>query len=171
MEKEEIGTKATRADIITTLLDRGYVAGEALVPTELGFSLVEAMLEHCPQIVSTRLTHDIETQLERVGSQGDLGGDFLEGMLSTLLAQVGEVRLHETEIASRMRGSISEESVLAKTILGGCPMCKEGKLRVVRSHKSGKRFVGCTNYSMGCRASAPLPQRGAIKTTSKPCGS
>jgi DNA topoisomerase-1 len=170
MEKEEIGTKATRADIISTLLDRGYVVGEALVPTELGFSLVEAMREHCPQIISTRLTRDIEEQLERVESSGDLGGDLFEETLTTLLAQIGEVRLHEGEIANGMRGSISE-SVLAQTILGVCPMCKVGKLRVVRSYKSGKRFVGCTNYSKGCGASAPLPQRGAIKTTSKPCGS
>ncbi|MGH9919642.1 MAG: DNA topoisomerase I, partial [Nitrososphaerales archaeon] len=56
MEKEEIGTKATRADTISTLLDRGYVAGESLVPTELGFALIETMREHCPQIISTRLT-------------------------------------------------------------------------------------------------------------------
>ena len=170
MESEEIGTKATRADIVTTLLDRGYVTGESLVPTELGFSLVEAMREHCPQIISTRLTRDIEARLERVESQGDLGGDFLEEILSTLLVRIGEVRLHEGEIAGRMRGDVSE-SVLARPILGGCPVCKVGKLRVIRSYKSGKRFVGCTNYSTGCRASAPLPQRGAIKTTSKPCGS
>ncbi len=58
-----------------------------------------------------------------------------------------------------------------RTVLGGCPMCKEGKLWVVRSRKSGKRFVGCTNYAKGCRASAPLPQRGTIKAALKPCGS
>jgi DNA topoisomerase-1 len=170
MESEEIGTKATRADIIATLFDRGYVAGEALVPTELGLSLVEAMREHCPQIISTRLTRDVETQLKRVERSGDQGGDLFEEMLTTLLAQIGEVRLHEAEIANGMRESFSE-SVLAQTILGVCPVCKVGKLRVVRSSKSGKRFVGCTNYSKGCRASAPLPQRGAIKTTSKRCGS
>jgi DNA topoisomerase-1 len=128
------------------------------------------MREHCPQIISTRLTRDIETQLKRVERSGDLGDALFEEMLTTLLVQIGEVRLHEGEIANAMRGSVSE-SVLAQTILGVCPVCKVGKLRVVRSSKSGKRFVGCTNYSKGCRASAPLPQRGAIKTTSKPCGS
>jgi DNA topoisomerase I len=170
MEREGIGTKATRADIITTLLLRGYVAGESLVPTELGFSLIEAMREHCPQIISTRLTRDIEAQLERIEGSGDLGGDFFEEMLSTLLTQIGEVRRHEDEIAGRMRGSASE-SALARMVLGDCPVCKEGKLRVIRSYKSGKRFVGCTNYGKGCRASAPLPQKGVIRPSSKPCGS
>jgi len=170
MEREGIGTKATRADIISTLLGRGYVTGETLVPTELGFVLIEAMREYCPQIISTRLTRDIETQLERVETTGDMGWEFFEGTLSSLLAQVGEVRLHESEIASKMLGSGSE-GAFGRTILGGCPTCKEGKLWVVRSRKSGKRFVGCTNYPKGCRASAPLPQRGTIRTTMKPCAS
>ena len=170
MEREEIGTKATRADTISTLLDRGYVAGETLVPTELGFALIEAMREHCPQIISTRLTREIEAQLERVEASGESGREFFERTLSSLLTQLGEVRLHEGEIAGRMRGSVSETS-FGRTVLGGCPVCKEGKLWVVRSRKSGKRFVGCTNYAKGCRASAPLPQRGTIKAASKPCGS
>jgi DNA topoisomerase I len=170
MEKEEIGTKATRADIISTLLLRGYVTGETLVPTELGLSLIEAMREHCPQIISTRLTRDIEHQLERIETSGDLGGDFFEETLSTLLIQIGELRRYDDEIASRMRGSVSENAI-ARTILGDCPACKEGKLRIIRSHKSGKRFVGCTNYSKGCRMSAPLPQKGTISVASKPCGS
>jgi DNA topoisomerase I len=170
MEREEIGTKATRADIISTLLDRGYVAGETLVPTELGFALIEAMRKHCPQIISTSLTREVEAQLERIEGSGESGRGFFERTLMALLTQVGEVRLHEAEIASRMRSSVSE-GTLGKTVLGGCPVCREGKLWVVRSRKSGKRFVGCTNYSKGCRASAPLPQRGTIKVASKPCGS
>lgn len=170
MEREEIGTKATRADLISTLLLRGYVAGQTLAPTELGFSLIEAMREYCPQIISTRLTRDIESQLEKIESSGDLDGDFFEGMLSDLLAQIRTVRQHEVEIAGRMRGSVSE-NLGARTVLGDCPVCKEGKLTVIRSRKSGKRFVGCTSYAKGCRASAPLPQRGAIRATSKPCRS
>jgi DNA topoisomerase-1 len=170
MGREEIGTKATRADIISTLLDRGYVSGDTLIPTELGFALVETMLEHCPQIISTYLTRDIETHLERVEGQGDLGREFFEKMLSSLLMQIGEVRLHEGEIRFRMGASVSE-GALRRMVLGGCPMCEEGKLCVVRSHKSGKRFVGCTNYPKGCRASAPLPQRGAIRVAPKPCAS
>ena len=170
MEREGVGTKATRADIISTLIARGYVSGETLVPTDLGFALIQAMLDHCPQIVSTSLTRDVETQLERIEGSGETGADFFEQMLSTLMTQLGEMRLHEGEIAGSMRGAVSEKA-RAQTTLGNCPVCKEGKLVVIRSRKSGKRFVGCTNYPKGCRASAPLPQRGTIKPTSKPCSS
>jgi DNA topoisomerase I len=167
MEKEGIGTNATRAGIISTLLDRHYVAGESLVPTELGLALIEAMRRHCPQIISTSLTRDIEAHLERIEGSPDLSWEFYEETLSSLLRQLGQVRSHEDEIGSKMRVSVSD----GRMILGRCPMCKKGELWVVRSRKSGKRFVGCTNYSGGCTASAPLPQRGGIKVASKPCSS
>jgi DNA topoisomerase-1 len=170
MESEGIGTKATRADTMSTLLVRGYVAGTTLVPTELGFALIDAMRDHCPQIISTRLTRDVEAHLERVENSGEMGWEFFEVTLSSLLTQIGEVRLHEREISNGMLGS-GPEGAPGQMVLGRCPVCKEGKLWVVRSRKSGKRFVGCTNYPKGCTASAPLPQRGAIKTTAKPCTS
>jgi DNA topoisomerase I len=169
MGMEEIGTKATRADIISTLLHRGYVSGESLVPTELGFSLVETLREHCPQIISTRMTREIERQLELIENSGGDGSEFFEEVLSSLLKQVEGLKSHENEIAGRLRSSVAE-SAIAQTVLGNCPMCKEGKLRMIRSYKTGKRFVGCTNYPRGCSASAPLPQRGSLKPTQKPCG-
>jgi len=57
----------------------------------------------------------------------------------------------------------------ASNVLGPCPVCKSGQLRMIRSKKTKKRFVGCSNYFSGCRASAPLPQRGTIRTTPKAC--
>ena len=168
MEREEIGTKATCAETISTLLHRGYVAGESLTPTDLGFSLVETMREHCPQIISTRLTREIEKQLELIES-GGAGSDFFEEVLSSLLGQVESLKSHEQEIAGKLRTSVVE-SAISETILGTCPMCKDGKLRIVRARKTGKRFVGCTNYPKGCLASAPLPQRGALRPFQKSCG-
>lgn len=168
MEREGIGTKATRADTISTLLERGYVRGDDLVPTEFGLAIVEAMKEHCPQIISTDLTREIEAKLEGVESSGGSGLELFEQTLASLLAQIGELKSHEGEIAVRMRGSISGGAP-GMTLLGGCPVCHEGNLWIVHSRKSGKRFVGCTNYSKGCAASAPLPQRGSIRAAPKPC--
>ena len=50
-----------------------------------------------------------------------------------------------------------------------CPECHIGKLMVIRSRKTKKRFIGCSNYYNGCRASSPLIQRGMICTTKIPC--
>lgn len=50
-----------------------------------------------------------------------------------------------------------------------CPSCKVGKLMVIRSRKTRKRFMGCSNYYNGCRASSPLLQKAMLYATKKPC--
>ena len=50
-----------------------------------------------------------------------------------------------------------------------CPQCHIGKLMVIRSRITKKRFIGCSNYYNGCRASSPLIQRGMLCATKIPC--
>lgn len=50
-----------------------------------------------------------------------------------------------------------------------CPQCRVGRLMVVRSRSTGKRFVGCSNYLNGCTASSPLLQRARLRVTKKAC--
>ncbi len=50
-----------------------------------------------------------------------------------------------------------------------CPECKIGQLVVIRSPKTKKRFIGCSNYHNGCHASSPLLQKAMLKVTKVPC--
>lgn len=50
-----------------------------------------------------------------------------------------------------------------------CPSCKVGKLMVIRSRTTKKRFMGCSNYYNGCRASSPLLQKAMLCVTKVPC--
>ncbi len=50
-----------------------------------------------------------------------------------------------------------------------CPECRLGKLMVIRSNKTKKRFLGCSNYYNGCKASAPLLQKAKLRATKIPC--
>lgn len=52
-------------------------------------------------------------------------------------------------------------------IVGVCPECG-GNLRVIYSRKTGKRFVGCSNYPK-CRRSYPLPQKGNLVFLEEKC--
>jgi len=168
MEREGIGTKATRAEIISTLLTRGYVKGEKLVATDLGIAVIESMQEHCPQIISTKLTRETEKDLEAI-EMGELDGrETIERAIGLLSQQIEALRKSAGVVGGEIHRAAVVDVVEQKT-LGVCPVCKEGKLVVIRSRKTGKRFVGCTNYSKGCRASAPLPQRGTVRPAAKPC--
>ncbi|MFA5365753.1 MAG: DNA topoisomerase, partial [Candidatus Bathyarchaeia archaeon] len=54
--------------------------------------------------------------------------------------------------------------------IGACPTCQDGKLVIIHSKKTKKRFVGCTNYFNGtCKTAFPLPQRGLVKPSGKAC--
>jgi putative DNA topoisomerase len=50
-----------------------------------------------------------------------------------------------------------------------CPSCKIGKLMIIRSKRTKKRFIGCSNYYNGCRASSPLLQKAMLGATRIPC--
>jgi len=168
MEREGIGTKTTRADVIATLVGRGYVSGERMEVTDLGFSVVETMARYAPSIMSMQLTREIEERLEAVESGGGGEADLLRDTVRSIAGQITELSAHE-EVIGREIDLALTATVAKSFVLGKCPVCKTGDLRVIRSKATKKRFVGCSNYSSGCRASAPLPQKGAIRTTPKPC--
>jgi len=50
-----------------------------------------------------------------------------------------------------------------------CPQCKLGQLMVIRSRATRKRFIGCSNYYGGCKASSPLLQKAKLRAIKKPC--
>lgn len=56
-----------------------------------------------------------------------------------------------------------------KNGLVACPQCGIGKLLVIRSQRTRKRFMGCSNYYNGCKASSPLLQKAFLKVTKLPC--
>ena len=50
-----------------------------------------------------------------------------------------------------------------------CPECKLGELMVIRSRTTRKRFIGCSNFYGGCKASSPLLQKARLRATKLPC--
>ncbi|HEU4606300.1 MAG TPA: DNA topoisomerase I [Nitrososphaera sp.] len=170
MEQEQIGTKATRADIIATLFKRSYIASGrgGIEATDLGFAVIDSMRAFVPAIVSTGLTRSMEEQLELV-EQGSADSVFvIEQAVDKLIESLATFMEKEADIGTRIGDAASADSTKAAT-LGPCPVCKKGQLRMIKSYRTKKRFVGCSNYSTGCRATAPLPQKGLIRTGGKAC--
>jgi DNA topoisomerase-1 len=171
MEERGLGTKATRADIIQKLFDRGYVYGNPPVPSETGIALYEAFKNFVPAMATPEMTAQLEAEMDRIAA-----GEMTKGSV------VGESRelLHKTW--TEIDGSRED---LAKVIwkgmdedriLGPCKVCEEAgrkkddgsshMLRIIRAKKSGKRFVGCSGWTLddpkSCDQTFPLPQRGDV---------
>jgi len=171
MEEVEIGTKATRADIIETLYSRRYITEERIVVTELGFDIIDILRKHCPGVISVKLTRDLEEKMERIQSNSEKREDTLVEAVGRLKPLLEEFKEREETIGEALSNAI-KRARMQERVIGNCPNCGTGKLMILYSRKTKKRFIGCTNYFEGiCRTSFPLPQRGIAKPMGKNCGS
>jgi len=169
MEETGIGTKATRADTIQTLYDRGYVKDERMTVTGLGFEVSGILERYCPTIISTTLTRELETKMNRIQENKEKREEVLTEVVEILKPVLERLKKEEKTIGEQL-GSALEKAKLEERTIDICPVCKTGKLIVTYSRKTGKRFVGCTNYFRGlCKTSFPLPQKGTLRLDGKKC--
>ena len=169
MEREDIGTKSTRAEIIQTLYNRKYIASEKIMVTDLGFDIIKILRKYCAGVISVRLTRDLEKKMEQIQSGEEDRENVLREAAAYLKPLLEEFKEKETEIGETLNETIKKARIQER-IVGDCPVCKTGKLMILHSRKTGKRFVGCTNYFKNqCKTAMPLPQQGIMKPTEKLC--
>ncbi len=91
MKENGLGTPATRANIIETLLTREYLVrdGKALVVTEKGIGLIRVV---DPEVKSAAMTGGWEARLQRI-ARGEPGlPDFLNGIERYVADVIGRIR-------------------------------------------------------------------------------
>ena len=73
LEKNGIGRPSTYAPTIGTITARGYVIIEKkkIIPQEVGFTVTEALEKYFPNIVDTKFTASMETELDQI-ADGDI---------------------------------------------------------------------------------------------------
>jgi DNA topoisomerase-1 len=171
MQKENLGTKSTRAGIIQTLYDRKYITQERIVVTEVGFEVVRVLQQYCPDVLSSKLTAKLEEAMSEIQEKNETRQILLERVIEILQTITVRLKEQESAIGEQLSRALTE-SRLEESTVGTCPMCKTGKLAVLHSKKTGKRFVGCTNYFKNtCTTAFPLPQRGVVKPLHNVCAS
>jgi len=177
MEKAEIGTKATRADIIQALIDRKYVEGNPLQITRLGKVIYNVLDDFSPRVLSVELSREVEHLGDLVektankvnGSSLSLSEAVLRG-IGLLHSMIYDLQQNEYDIGYEISMQLMMQNK-EQSELGECPVCHSGTLKIISSKISGKRFIGCSNYFNGktCDATFPLPQRGKIESVETPC--
>jgi DNA topoisomerase I len=178
MEERGLGTKATRADIIQKLYDRGYVYSNPPIPSETGVAMYEAFKIYVPRMATAEMTAQLEAEMDRIAggemSKHDVVGDSRD-LLHRTWSEIEESR---EELAKVVWKGMDEDR-----ILGPCKVCEEAgrkkedgspnMLRIIRAKKSGKRFVGCTGWTLddpeSCDQTFPLPQRGDVFRLEERC--
>jgi DNA topoisomerase-1 len=169
MENLQIGTKATRANIIQTLYNRKYIKDERITVTELGFNVVKVLNKYVPVLSSVELTQEIEERMAQI-QQGTLNREnVIDGVIKKLKPQLEQFKKNESAIGKILSQAVRKVQI-QRNVIGKCPVCGTGDLTIIYSRKTKKRFIGCTNYFKGvCETSFPLPQHGKIKASKSKC--
>ena len=167
MEARNLGTRASRSEILQTLYDRGYIAGKSIQVTKLGEAVVKALKEFCPKILSEELTRKFEEEMELVYQGKKKREEVVEEAKKTLEEILEEFKANEKKIGKKLLEALMNKREEERK-LGNCPNCKTGELRILRSKLSGKFFVGCSNYPK-CKTGYPLPAGASIQATGNIC--
>jgi DNA topoisomerase-1 len=169
LERESLGTKATRSGIVDSVKSRGYTQGDNFELSTLGYAVFETLTQFMPNVLSSEMTRQLETEMESI-QEGSIDRESVINRAKTYLLSIledfknKEDQIGETLVKGLQRYWKNTEE------LGPCPKCDNGMLRIVKSPKSGKRFVGCSNYKEGkCDQTFPLPQKGIISPMDSIC--
>jgi DNA topoisomerase-3 len=169
MKDSGLGTPATRAAIIETLLKRTFVIreGKHLVPTLMGMGLIDAL--PVPSLASPELTGNWEARLARIARGQEQRTTFMGDIARYVKEVVDAIRaaapmvnvpiVPQKAASKKISGkgtrkprkkkdepttSLEQEAGQGLTDLV-CPMCKQGKMI------TGKRGWGCNRWREGCK--------------------
>jgi len=165
LEKQGLGTKATRADIVETLTNRQYITGESIQVTELGMHTMGVLEKYCPQIIDAELTRHFEEDMEHIRAGKTDKDAVLKEAKQVLVEFLDEFKAKEVEIGEGLKETFTETRA-AMTTVGKCMKCGEGML-ILRRSKYG-RFIACDKYP-DCETTFKLPASGLVQVTKSVC--
>ena len=133
LEEKGIGRPSTYASILSTIQDRGYTERQKgrFVPTALGCSVNDFLMEGFPGIMNEEFTAQMESDLDRV-EEGevhwvDLLRGFYEGFSKSVTRAEEEIEGRKVEIPTNIE----------------CDKC--GASMVIREGRYGQ-FLSCSGY-------------------------
>ena len=160
LEKRNLGTKATRAQIVDTLFQRGYATGQSIEATDLGIKTAEILEKYTPEILDEELTRHFEVEMDEIQEKKKKGEEVLEEAKEVLTKLLANFKKKEKNVGEGLSEANFEKQQKENTI-GPCMVCKQGTLMM----KKGKfgRFIACDKYP-DCTATYKLPTNGLIKS-------
>jgi len=169
MEEAEIGTKATRADIIETLYKRGYMKEQRISATPLAFRVVEILMKHCPKVIDVTFTRELESKMQQIEHGKQTRESVVLETVAYLKPLIEDLKRNEEEVGQELTEIIGDMWLASVRLFVPCPQCGS-TLKVVKNPKTKKRFIGCAGkWTKRCDFALPLPQFGALKLLERRC--
>ena len=162
LEKRGLGTKSTRANIISILYNRKYVEGKKIKVNELGEHLIDTLKKYSNKITSEELTREFESQLEEI-LEGTVDKDLIiERAKVEVNSILDDIENNKLKVGEELYRSYRESRVVGK--------CKCGQNLILIDRPKGSTFVGCSGYP-DCKSTYSMPMGATVlKTTCEECG-
>jgi DNA topoisomerase-1 len=162
LEKNNLGTKSTRATIVDNLYDRGYVDDKSIQVTQLGMKTCETLEKYCPTILDVELTRQIEEEMEDIRQKKNTPEKVLDHARVVLTTVLAEFKLKEKDIGIELLSANRESQDIASFIGNG----PDGNGYKLLKGKFGP-FIGSVNYPTDT-TTFKLPP-GYFKPTNEVC--
>lgn len=150
LEEKDIGRPSTYAPIISTIQDRQYVTREEkkLIPTELGNSVTDFLVQYFPNILDLPFTAKLENDLDDIAN----GTKQWQPVIDQFW------RPFEKELA-KTYDTAEKVKVAVEQLDEKCPDC--GNPLVIRVGRYGK-FVACSTFP-ACKYTRQFAQKIDMK--------
>ena len=147
MEENGIGRPSTYASIISTIEGRGYVTLEKrhLVPTEIGFTVNDLLVDHFDEIMDIGFTSQMESELDQIAEGSKEWVDVIRQFYNAFQPELEKAKENMPEIPKAAPEPVGRD----------CPDC--GKPLVYRDGRFG-RFISCSGYPE-CRYTEKLQKQ------------
>jgi len=134
LEEKNIGRPSTYAPIIETIIKRHYAERQTkqLIPTELGFIIVELLEQHFANILDTDFTAKMEEEFDLI-EEGKLGW---KGVISEFFGPF-------KEDLDRAQDVIEKVEIKNEEAGRDCPQC--GRPMFIKYGRFG-RFIACSGF-------------------------
>ncbi len=165
LEKRNLGTKATRADIIESLYQRDYVKDKSLEVTELGMKTIETLEKYSPDILDEELTRHFEVEMALIQKGSKDKEEVINEAKNFLEKVLAKFKRSEQAIGKALAEAYKETRNKA-SIVGKCKKCGSD-LKILYSRRFGSYFVACSGYP-DCKTTFSLTQ-GLPKPSDKTC--
>lgn len=164
MEENNLGTKATRADIIQKLYARQYISGiKSIEPNQIAFAVIDSLEKHSRIVTEPKMTAELELEMDNVAVGKTKKTKVVDDSRVMLLQVLDQLLLNKNAISLDLK-----KALFAQDSMGKCPNCAQGKLVMRKAAATQKRFLGCDQFP-NCRTTFPLPQKGTLFPTNKVC--